>query len=126
MPLPRALGRLNRIGLNRVLRHVAAWFPGLGVVVHVGRRSGAVYRTPVNLFTADGRYTIALTYGAETDWLRNVLVAGGCDVLTRGRRVRLHNPRVVHDESRSAIRPLERQFLRLLRVTDFVVLDPLP
>jgi deazaflavin-dependent oxidoreductase (nitroreductase family) len=123
MPLPRALGRLNRAGLNRVVRPVAAWFPGLGVVVHVGRRSGAVYRTPVNLFAADGQYTIALTYGAETDWLRNVLAAGGCDVLTRGRRVRLHNPRLVHDESRAAIRPFERFFLRLLGVADFVVMD---
>jgi deazaflavin-dependent oxidoreductase (nitroreductase family) len=123
MPLPRALGKLNRVGLNRVVRRVAPWLPGLGVVEHVGRRSGAVYRTPVNVFPRDGRYTFALTYGAETDWLRNVVAAGGCDLRTRGRRVRLRDPRIVHDESRAVIGPFARPFLRVLRVADFLVMD---
>jgi hypothetical protein len=55
--------------------------------------------------------------------VRNVLAAGGCDVTTRGRRVRLRDPRIVHDESRAAVRPLERLFLRVVRVADFIVLD---
>jgi deazaflavin-dependent oxidoreductase (nitroreductase family) len=121
--MPRALARLNRVGLNRVIRHVVWWLPGFGLVVHAGRRTGRVYRTPVNLFVDGTRYTIALVYGTESEWARNVLAAGGCDVITRGRRVRLGNPRVVHDESRAAIRPVERQVLRLLRVADFLVLD---
>lgn len=123
MPLPRALGRLNRVGLNRVTRHIAPWFPGLGVVVHVGRRSGAVYRTPVNVFPGDRRYTLALTYGTDTDWLRNVLAAGGCELITRGHRVRLREPRIVHDERRAVIGPVARPFLRILRVADFLVMD---
>lgn len=123
MTFPRALARLNRVGLNRVVRYVAPWLPGFGLVEHVGRKSGRVYRTPVNLFTSDGHFTIALTYGTSSDWVRNVRAAGGCQVVTRGRRVRLGNPRVVHDESRSAIRPLERQFLRLFGIADFLVMD---
>ena len=126
MPLPRTLARLNRIGLNRIIRHIATWLPGFAVVEHVGRRSSAVYRTPVNIFTAGGHYTIALTYGAQSDWVRNVLAADGCHVVHRGRRIRLVGPRVVHDETRSAIRPLERLFLRLFGVADFVVLDAAP
>jgi deazaflavin-dependent oxidoreductase (nitroreductase family) len=125
MPLPRALARLNRIGLNRVIRHFVTWVPGFGLVVHKGRRTGRVYRTPVNLFTKDGHYTIALTYGARSDWVRNVLAAGGCEVITRGRRVRLGDPRIVHDDSRAAIRPVERIFLRVVQVADFLVLDAL-
>jgi len=35
-------------GLNRVTRHIAPWMPGLGVVIHRGRRSGRRYETPVN------------------------------------------------------------------------------
>jgi len=126
MPFPRALARLNRVGLNRIIRHIAPWFPGLGLVLHVGRRSGRVYRTPVSLFTADGHYTIALTYGAGADWVRNVLAEGGCRVVHRGKEVRLAEPRVVHDETRAAIRPLERFFLRLFGIADFLVLDPVP
>ena len=77
MAIPRAVGRWNKAGLNRVTRHIAPWLPGFGVVVHRGRRSGRRYRTPVNVFaTADG-YRFALTYGPDTDWVRNVLAAGG-------------------------------------------------
>jgi deazaflavin-dependent oxidoreductase (nitroreductase family) len=126
MPFPRALARLNRVGLNRIIQHIAPWFPGLGLVLHVGRRSGRVYRTPVNLFTADGYYTVALTYGAGADWVRNVLAEGGCRIVHRGKEVRLAGPRVVHDEARAAIRPLERFFLRLFGIADFLVLDPVP
>jgi deazaflavin-dependent oxidoreductase (nitroreductase family) len=123
MAFPRALAKLNRVGLNRITRHLAPWVPGLGLVIHTGRRSGRVYRTPVNLFTTDGHYTFALTYGPSADWVRNVLAAGSCEVVSRRRRVRLTDPRIVHDETRAAIRPLERQFLRAMRVSEFLVLD---
>jgi deazaflavin-dependent oxidoreductase (nitroreductase family) len=126
MPFPRALAKLNRVGLNRLVRHVAPWFPGLGLVLHVGRRSGRVYRTPVNLFTADGHYTVALTYGREADWVRNVVTEGGCRIVHRGKEIRLVEPRIVHDETRAAIRPVERFFLRLFGIADFLVLDVAP
>jgi hypothetical protein len=73
MPIPRAIGRLNRVGLNRLSRPVAAHLPGFGVVHHRGRRSGRAYRTPVNLFPTQRGFVIALTYGPRTDWMRNVL-----------------------------------------------------
>jgi len=123
MPLPRTLARMNRVGLNRIIRHVAPFVPGLGVVLHEGRKSGRVYRTPVNVFAKDGVYTFALTYGRDSDWVRNVRAAGGCTLRTRGRQVRLTHPRLVHDETRAAIRPLERVFLRAFGVADFLVLD---
>jgi deazaflavin-dependent oxidoreductase (nitroreductase family) len=122
MAIPRTVGRWNKAGLNRVTRHIAPWLPGFGVVVHRGRRSGRRYRTPVNVFaTADG-YRFALTYGPDTDWVRNVLAAGGCELETRGRTVRLVAPRLYHDERRHGIRPLERRILRLLGVADFLAL----
>jgi len=34
MPIPRVVGQWNKVGLNRVTRHIAPWMPGLGVVVH--------------------------------------------------------------------------------------------
>jgi hypothetical protein len=54
--------------------------------------------------------------------VKNVLAAGGCVLVTRGHAVRLTGPRLYHDESRSGIRPVERQVLRLLGVADFVAL----
>jgi deazaflavin-dependent oxidoreductase (nitroreductase family) len=120
MPIPRRVARWNKVGLNRITRHVAPWMPGFGLVVHRGRRSGREYQTPVNVFPADDGFVIALTYGADTDWVKNVQAAGGCELRTRGRVLRVGSPRVYHDETRHGIRPLERQMLRLLGVADFL------
>jgi len=76
----------------------------------------------VNVFGTEDGYLFALTYGADTDWVRNVLAAGGCELHTGGRTVRLESPRLYHDESRRGIRPVERQILRLLGVADFLSL----
>jgi len=124
MPIPKMAGRWNKAGLNRLTRHIAPWMPGFGVIVHRGRRSGRRYQTPVNVFSAGNGYVVALTYGPDTDWVKNVLVAGGCELRTRGQTIRLGSPRLFHDESRSGIRPVERQVLRVLDVADFLSLAP--
>ena len=120
MPIPSRVARWNKVGLNRITRHVAPWMPGFGLVVHRGRRSGREYQTPVNVFPADDGFVIALTYGADADWVKNVQAAGGCELRTRGRVLRVGSPRVYHDETRHGIRPLEREMLRLLGVADFL------
>lgn len=122
MPAPLWLGKVNRAGFNRLSRPVARWLPGFGVVVHRGRRSGREYRTPVNVFPVPGGFVIALTYGPQTDWVKNVLAAGGCRIETRGRSVTCVDPRVYRDPERRGIRPLERAILPLLRVDEFLSL----
>lgn len=126
MPIPRAVRRWNKAGLNRVTKHVAPRVPGFGVVVHRGRRSGRSYETPVNVFPAENGYAFALTYGADTDWVKNVLAAGGCELHTRGHALQLASPRLFHDQSRRGIRPVERQVLRILGVADFLALEIVP
>jgi deazaflavin-dependent oxidoreductase (nitroreductase family) len=126
VPIPRIVGQWNKVGLNRVTRRIAPWMPGLGVVVHRGRRTGRVYQTPVNVFAAEDGYVLALTYGPDTDWVKNVVAAGGCELRTRGRVIRLTSPRLFHDETRRGIRPLERQVLRVISVADFLSLKVAP
>jgi deazaflavin-dependent oxidoreductase (nitroreductase family) len=122
MPIPRAVARWNKVGLNRITKRIAPRAPGFGLVIHHGRRSGRRYETPVNAFpTADG-YVFALTYGPDTDWVKNVMAAAGCDLVARGRTVHLLSPRLFHDEARSAIRPFERRILGLIGVADFLAL----
>jgi len=122
MPIPRIAGQWNKVGLNRVTRRIAPWMPGLGVVIHRGLRTGSVYQTPVNVFVTEDGYVLALTYGPDTDWVKNVLAAGGCELRTRGRAISLTAPRLFHDETRRDIRPLERQVLRIISVADFLSL----
>lgn len=126
MPIPRVVRRWNKAGLNKVTRRVAPWVPGLGVVVHRGRRSGRAYQTPVNVFGAPGGYVLALTYGPDTDWVKNVLAAGGCELRTRGRTIPVTAPRLYHDEARHGIRPVERQVLRAIGVANFLSLTTAP
>jgi deazaflavin-dependent oxidoreductase (nitroreductase family) len=126
MPIPRIVGQWNKVGLNRVTRRIAPWMPGLGVVVHRGRRTGRVYQTPVNVFSTEDGYVVALTYGPDTDWVKNVLAAESCELRTRGRVISLASPRLFHDESRRDIRPLERQVLRIISVADFLSLKVAP
>jgi len=103
MPLPRAVARFNRRVTNRVLGPLAPFLPGFGVVVHRGRKTGRCYRTPVNVFPRPGGYVVALTYGPESDWVRNVLADGGCVLETRGHARRLTAPRLLHDEQHRAM-----------------------
>jgi deazaflavin-dependent oxidoreductase (nitroreductase family) len=120
VPIPNRVARWNRAGLNRVTRHIAPWVPGLGLIVHRGRRSGREYQTPVEVFPAQDGFIIALTYGPDTDWLRNIQAAGGGELRTRGRVLRVGEARVFRDETRTGIRLPEREVLRLLGVADFV------
>jgi deazaflavin-dependent oxidoreductase (nitroreductase family) len=120
MPAPRWLARVNRRVTNRLTGRLAPYLPGFGVVVHSGRKSRRTYRTPVNVFRRPGGFVIALTYGADSDWVRNVLANGGCTLETRGRTWRLTGPRLVHDERRRSVPAPVRSVLALLHVTDFL------
>jgi deazaflavin-dependent oxidoreductase (nitroreductase family) len=122
MPLPKRLAHFNRMVTNRLTRHVASWAPGFAIVTHVGRRSGGHYRTPVNVFRHEDRYVFALTYGKDSDWVRNVLMAGGCTIETRRTAVELTAPELVHDPKRSLVPVFVAKALGLLDVDDFLVL----
>ncbi len=122
MPLPRAVARINRRVTNRLLTGLATRLPGFGVVIHIGRRSRRQYRTPVNVFRRGDRFTIALTYGLNADWVRNVLAEDGCTFETRGQTLRLSRPQLFHDESRHAVPPPVRLVLGLVNVNDFLEL----
>jgi deazaflavin-dependent oxidoreductase (nitroreductase family) len=109
---------------NRVTRHFAWWLPGFAIVTHVGRRSGRRYRTPVNVFRGEGRYVFALTYGRDSDWVRNVVAAGTCEIDTRRQTVVLTNPELFTDTTRRYVSPAVRPVLGALHVNDFLAMTP--
>jgi len=57
----RWLAAFNLAVTNRISSRFAPRLPGFGIVTHVGRKSGRVYRTPVNVFRAPNGFLIALT-----------------------------------------------------------------
>lgn len=98
MQLPQRLARFNRHVTNPVQRLWAGWAPTMGILEHVGRKSGRVYRTPLTVFSTDDGVAILLTYGPDRDWLKNLTAAGGGRLRRYGRTVPVHNPRVVSKE----------------------------
>lgn len=120
MPLPRSLGRFNARVTNPLLGPLLRHVPGYGYVEHRGRRSGRTYRTPVLSFRDGDRLTFAATYGPRTEWVRNVLAAGGGTFLQSDRRWRLIEPRLYHDPRRLAVPWFIRPALRLLGAADFL------
>src|ERR1700730_2254544 len=93
----RWVAAFNLAVTNRITTRFANRLPGFGILTHVGRKSGKVYRTPVNVFRAPDGFLIALTYGTHSEWVKNVLAAGGCQLETRGARYQLSSPTIVHD-----------------------------
>ena len=67
----------------------------MGILEHVGRRSGARYRTPLTVFSTDEGVAILLTYGPNRDWLKNLTPAGRGRLRRYGRTSTVSDPRVV-------------------------------
>ena len=126
MPAPRSLARFNKRFTNRLTSRVAGYLPGFAIVSHVGRKSGRVYHTPVNAFPTQDGYIIALTYGTQSDWVKNVLAAGSCELQTRRHRVRLYDPLIVTDESKSWAPLPVRIILSLIHAPQYLRLSAAP
>ncbi len=106
--------------INPVTRLFAGWMPGFALLTYTGRKTGHTYHTPINVFRRGNHYVFALTYGSESQWVKNVLAAGGCQMRRRGRDVRLVEPELIVDPDARLVPRTLRFMGRLGRVTEFV------
>ena len=119
----RWLAKINLAITNRITSRFAGWHPAFGIITHVGRKSGKLYRTPINVFRVPDGFAIALTYGRESEWVKNVLTAGGCELQTRGRHYHLSGPTIVHDPTRKQFPFPVRIVLGIVGANDFLQLS---
>ena len=94
MKLSRGVARFNKRVTKRIQGLYAWLVPPWAVILHRGRRSGRQYRTPLFAFRRGRTLVIALLYGEESEWLRN-LRAGGGHVIRAGRTFVVGPPEVV-------------------------------
>jgi deazaflavin-dependent oxidoreductase (nitroreductase family) len=99
--LSRRVARFNRSVTNPIQSQYAWLLPPWAVICHRGRRSGRLYRTPVNAYRRGQTIAIVVLYGEQSDWVQNVL-AGGGQIVRGGRTYELLDPRVVARASRTA------------------------
>ena len=116
MKLSRGVARFNKRVTNRIQGLYAWLVPPWAVIVHRGRRSGRQYRTPLFAFRRGRTLVIALLYGEESEWLRNLRKAGG-HVIRAGRTFAVGPPEVVElaaaDSLLERLSPPERAYCRL-------------
>ena len=120
----RWLAKINIAVTNRITSLFAGWLPGFGILAHVGRMSGKVYKTPVNVFRASNGFIIALTYSSQSEWVKNVLAAAAAAKLkTRGKKYQLSAPNVVRDPTRQRFSFPVRIVLRIVGADEYMELS---
>lgn len=71
------------------------FFPLYAVVHHTGRRTGRALALPVALLVTPEEFVITLPWGPGTNWVRNVLAAGGCRLRWKGADHQVTAPEVI-------------------------------
>jgi deazaflavin-dependent oxidoreductase (nitroreductase family) len=109
---PRIVKRFNRVALVLAgRRFLPIWI----VLTHRGRRSGREYRVPLAVIPAEGAFFLALPFGRDTDWVRNVVAAGRCRVRWKGADYECSGPEFVDRAvAVAAARGIRRFVLRRL------------
>src|SRR6266852_572849 len=84
---------------------------------HVGRRSGRTYTTPVTARRSGDMVVIALTFGNQSDWSRNVRSAGRGSIRIEGEDYDVTQPQIMSREEarplvQAAFSPMERAGFR--------------
>jgi deazaflavin-dependent oxidoreductase (nitroreductase family) len=125
-PVTNAIRRLNRAFTNpRVLRSAGTPGASASVIHHVGRASGAEYRTPIVVVPAEPGLVIALPYGPGVDWVRNVFASSGATIQHEGTPIRAAHPRLASLADVNHLFPAKEQRIhRIYGVNDFLVLSP--
>lgn len=96
---PRVIGWLTSYHKHVTNPVMVCFFSGRGSVNallhHVGRRSGETYATPLTAHRLENTIIVALPYGPETDWLRNLRSAGHGVLELEGTSFSVEKPEVV-------------------------------
>ena len=122
MPIPRPVAYFNKVVTNRLIGPVAPVLPGFATLIHQGRVSGKEYRIPVNCWLDSESAIVALTYGPDTDWLRNLAAAGGGNIIARGQSYQVGPPELIGYEGMKRVPLFVRALLTILGVGEFAVM----
>ncbi|MFI5282863.1 MAG: nitroreductase/quinone reductase family protein [Candidatus Dormibacterales bacterium] len=101
------------------------WLPGFGVLVHKGRRSGRILRTPVGMGVAEGCFFIPLTFGTHSHWFQNVVAASEYSVRCRGVEYQVGRAVVVESARARHSFPIALWWLlRAVGIRNYLLLEP--
>src|SRR6476620_12390078 len=107
---PKAAKQFNKVAIRVAgRRFVPVW----SVLRHRGRKSGQGYAVPIAVIPTETTCVIALPWGRNTDWVRNVRAAGRCTIRCKGVDYECSVPTFVDkDVALAAAHGLTRRILR--------------
>lgn len=113
---------LNKRTINRLTGRIAHSSRGpFSIVYHVGRRSGKQYQTPIIVIPIPDGFVIALTYGPEVDWYRNIQASGECRILWHRNEYSVETIETMAPQDAIPYFPaMERLVLKLIGIEDFI------
>jgi deazaflavin-dependent oxidoreductase (nitroreductase family) len=100
-------------------------------VRHTGRRSGRAYVTPASARRSGDVIIIPLTFGNQSDWVRNIAAAGRCSIRLDDQDYEATEPRFLsRDQAGELLKPMfspmERASFRVLGIRQFMCLHATP
>jgi deazaflavin-dependent oxidoreductase (nitroreductase family) len=115
----------NKYATNKALIHICGKnFGHFAILSHTGRKSGKVYSIPIIAEPVQGGFVIAMTYGKEVDWYKNVAAKGGCSLRWKNQDYTLVHPEFIDPEAGLTAFPAAmRPFLRSAGVKYFLRLE---
>lgn len=110
---------------NPLMRNFAYSSRGpFALLRHVGRRSGKTYEIPVMVWPVEDGFVIALTYGPQVDWLRNLQAAGQGSLRWHKQEYVFQKPEFMDEKTALPTLPsYTKRILQLLGTHDFVKLS---
>ncbi len=119
---PNRIRIFNKRYLNQLTGKIARSSRGpFCIIGHVGRRSGKTYETPIIAIPTTDGFVVALTYGPEVDWYRNISAAGRCKILWHRREYAIGKIEPMEIQAALPHFPwLESMILRLLGTQHFI------
>ena len=115
----------NKHVTNKLMIHIAGRkFGHFAILSHTGRNSGTLYRIPIVAESIEGGFVVALTYGKQVDWYKNVKAKGGCSIYWKKKDYDLTNPEFIDREIALATFPaLFRSLLKVAGIEYFLKLE---
>ncbi|MEO8247680.1 MAG: nitroreductase/quinone reductase family protein [Chloroflexota bacterium] len=131
----------RRVGTDYVNQTINPWLERhgligasrgeIGLIEHVGRKSGTVRRTPIHPMPIANGFRIIVPVGERSEWARNVLAAGHCRLVIGDRLFELDEPTLEAPADMPDLpRPVRALFgwlgFRYLRLRTFEPIVPAP
>lgn len=126
MPMPRSFRTFGRV-VNPVIAPMARRFRPFAVVCHRGRVTGRDYRNPVMAFRVAEGWIVALAYGSDVQWRRNLDAAHGGELIRQGMRKSVTAPEGLSPSDALPLLPgWARAMFRTVRVDEYLLLRESP